>query len=699
MSDTHTERDSPSPAEEDEQVALDLSALPLTFVISTHMQPATLRSLEDALLSHGAPLTYDAKEARLFLCSLHTKRRAGVELRSVGVWTEELPEAEQLSHAPGKRAGDAGGSSVARRRRSQAVGITGSQRLKREERVLGALRLAVADDGVLVARHRWLTDSLTRRRLAPLLPYTLYQGRRTGMAEGDGGTSTVLASQPGKTQVAVEADAHEHKDPREQAEAILERARADTPPPIGTGTATRFISAPYGRRRFRDQAHGARFTAAPAAGRQRADSSSDETTAGSDATHDADADARDPPPGPVPDWVARKVKYACQRRSPAPCANEEFARLLQLVRRARALTGDEVGVRAYSTAVAAVRALPAAIRAAREVRRLPGCDAKMARLWREFRDTGTLAAAREVEGAGKEGDGGPGGELRILARFYEIWGVGERTARTFYYDKGWRDLDDLLEYGWDTLTRVQQIGLKFYDEFQLGIPRDEVEGIVATVKEHAARVRDGGGIEVLAVGGYRRGKELSGDVDVIVSHRELGKTANLVTDIVASLEDDCWITHTLRLDLTGTHRGQETLALRPHHATVIGSGFDTLDKAMVVWQDPHWPGKEVALAADPNAKNPNPHRRVDVIVSPWRTVGCAVLGWSGETTFQRDLRRYAKHVRGWKFDSSGVRDRRSGQVMALEGREGVAGSMVDAEKAVFEGMGLSYIEPSDRCTG
>jgi DNA polymerase IV len=76
-----------------------------------------------------------------------------------------------------------------------------------------------------------------------------------------------------------------------------------------------------------------------------------------------------------------------------------------------------------------------------------------------------------------------------------------------------------------------------------------------------------------------------------------------------------------------------------------------------------------------------------------------VLGWSGETTFQRDLRRYAKHVKGWKFDSSGIRDRRSGQVVILEGKTGVAGSMVDAEKAVFEGLGLTYIEPSDRCTG
>ena len=49
----------------------------------------------------------------------------------------------------------------------------------------------------------------------------------------------------------------------------------------------------------------------------------------------------------------------------------------------------------------------------------------------------------------------------VLRQFYEIWGVGDKTAREFYYDQGWRELDHIIERGWDTLTRVQQIGLKY----------------------------------------------------------------------------------------------------------------------------------------------------------------------------------------------------------------------------------------------
>ena len=191
------------------------------------------------------------------------------------------------------------------------------------------------------------------------------------------------------------------------------------------------------------------------------------------------------------------------------------------------------------------------------------------------------------------------------------------------------------------------------------------------------------------VGGYRRGKAESGDVDVILSHREEGVTRDLVVDVVRSLETEGWVTHTLTLQTTTSERGDQTLPFRGEgHG---GHGFDSLDKALCVWQDPGWDDEGGKVE-----KNPNVHRRVDIILSPWRTVGCAVLGWSGGTTFQRDLRRYAAKVKGWKFDSSGVRDRGTGIVVDLEGD---ADSWEEREKRVMEGIGIGYRPPEERCTG
>jgi DNA polymerase IV len=397
---------------------------------------------------------------------------------------------------------------------------------------------------------------------------------------------------------------------------------------------------------------------------------------------DGNSDAIPPPP----DWVRQKLRYSCQRVTLANPPNEDFIELLKNIKLARLLTGDEIGVRAYSTSIAAIAAYPTKFVSPREITRLPGCDVKIVNLWVELKNTGAIEAAEEVN---------KDETLQVLKRFYDIWGVGATTAREFYFDRGWTTMDDVVDYGWNTLSRAQQVGVKYYDEFQVGIPRDEVEFIMSKVREHAVKVRDEG-IEAIVVGGYRRGKTESGDVDIILSHRDLDKTAGLVEDVVASLEEEKWITHTLRMAETNTRRGQSTLPFRSVGVASHGAGFDTLDKALVVWRDINWPTK---AEGDSQDGNPNVHRRVDIIISPWRTVGCAVTGWTSGTTFQRDLRRYAKNVHGWKFDSSGIRNRHTGELIRLEGPDGVAGSMVDAEKAVFQGMGLVYREPHERCTG
>lgn len=292
-------------------------------------------------------------------------------------------------------------------------------------------------------------------------------------------------------------------------------------------------------------------------------------------------------------------------------------------------------------------------------------------------------------------------DLKVVKLFYDIWGVGADTARKFAFTHHFKDLDDLVEYHWHSLTRVQQIGVKFYDEFKVSIPKKEVEQISDVIVQHARRVCDipesdfdgPNDVVCVIVGGYRRGKAESGDVDVILSHRKESYTKNLVVDVVRSLEGEGWITHTLSLQTTTSDRDQQTL---PYKGKGHGHGFDSLDKALCVWQDPNFEEGVVE-----GGKNPNIHRRVDIILSPWRTVGCAVLGWSGGTTFQRDIRRFSSNQKGWKFDSSGVRDRGSGMVVDLERpRDGdEEDRWQDRERRVMEGLGIGYRDAPERCTG
>ena len=784
--------------------ASNLTTLPPIFVFSVRLTEDELHEMEEELQQRGAPLTYSLDEAKLFVGRIGTKRRAELELRTHGVWTEELSGDEndqsvQSGNAASQSGGKRGRSwgtrkdsqdSVKSMRLSQwqkvpdpesETEFESESETEAEEDVKNEIDLErgrdlglkqdsessgssytlgghqgssnghpcfvnlVSDDTLVVLNWTWLEDSFRDGCLKDPAKYTIYRARRvtkgasfdkpyeSAIMQADIPQTIKLAYPPVETNVGYEI-LH-----RAKLEAEKEGQNSESSPSLTPGP-----------RRFRKGGL-----------RHSNDSNSHYMPEKVKLLEQNTSDYEEGPNHDLPEtpaWVKEHRLYSCERSTPLDSPNAAFIEELKKIRLARILTEDEIGVRAYSTSIASIAAYPYKITQAREILALPGCEVKLANLWIEWvNHDGIIEAVKEVEGDSM---------MSSLRLFYNIWGVGATTAREFY-NRGWRDLEDIVEFGWDTLTRVQQIGVKFYDEFQEAIPRAEVKDIGRVVREAAVRVR-GEGIETCIVGGYRRGKEGSGDVDIIVSHRRLEATANLIADVVAELEKSGHITHTLLLANTQTNREQATLPFRQGGR---GHGFDSLDKALVVWQDPvplsafvdtdgysndqaenespnsssqqssvtvtapsslprqqprirqtphENPGNyevdddadgnkndEIDVVDDtPTRTKSRPHRRVDIIISPWRTVGCALLGWSGGNTFQRDIRRYARAAKGWKFDSSGIRDRATGMVVDLEGeggeREidgGVRGSMDDAERKVFDGLGLVYREPWERCTG
>ncbi|KAG6016977.1 hypothetical protein E4U43_002616 [Claviceps pusilla] len=386
----------------------------------------------------------------------------------------------------------------------------------------------------------------------------------------------------------------------------------------------------------------------------------------------------------IPDCL--RTPYSCQRPTPLDPPNREFVQELRRIRTFRLLQGDRIGVRAYSTSIATLSAYPYAIQNPSEIELLPGCGSKIVEIYRQWSKDGCSAESFLAASDTK---------LSVLHLFYDIWGVGDITAREFY-NRGWRNLNDIAKHGWQSLTRVQQIGLEYYDDFKKTISRQEVEHIAKLILDHARRIDPG--FEMVIVGGYRRGKKENGDVDVVLSHREKAKTLNMVDKLVLSLESAGLITYTLSLWTNNSGREQQPLAWRGE-VPGRGSGFDTLDKAMVVWQNKHDSVHSL-------------HRRVDIIVSPWKTVGCALIGWTGGNTFQRDLRRYCKQQKGLKFDSSGIRRRSDGRWIDFEGSRAArkhmlvdrddysaAPDMELAEKRVFDGLDLKWLPATERCTG
>ncbi|KAF2678205.1 Nucleotidyltransferase [Lentithecium fluviatile CBS 122367] len=685
-------------------LGLDLSSIPPISVLSAHFKDDEEDRVKATLRRHGAPFTGDVSKAKVFIGKVGTKRRAEFELRSRKLKVEAVVESKRpaspvkVGERPGKRmkvseslnkpiVNDVQGSTTEEESLNGSETEDEGPALKRdtpetspvepEDSTAGPpliFKDHSGEDVVWVVKVDWMNECLATGRLAPLGEQLIFKGkvleRPPPLISKHKSIKAIFSSptRPSSQQITA-------KRPQTQQE-ILERAKSDASATKPKSSYQHERSDGHGSRRFEGRSF------APSA--HKPNFASQTANLLQQTTSENDGEDTDIPP--PPEWIIKRIKYSCQRFTPGNGPNEDFITQLKKIRTARTLIDDEIGVRAYSTIIASIAAYAYKLSHPRELARLPGCDEKTAVLFVEWKNTGKIQAVEDYENDEA---------MKVLRTFYDIWGVGAKTARHFYYQNHWTELDDIIQYGWNDLDRVQQIGLKYYDEFLEGIPRAEVEQIADVVRQHAIRLRDDR-ITVTIVGGYRRGKAASGDVDMIVSHPDLDATAGLVKDIVVALEDAEWITHTLTMSLNNTNRGQCTLPFRTTKAS--GAGFDTLDKALVVWQDPHWPTLEADLAENPKAKNPNIHRRVDIIIAPWRTVGCAVTGWSGGTTFQRDLRRYAKYVKGWKFDSSGVRTRATGEIVQLEGPEGVDGTPEDAERRVFEGLGLEFVPPEYRCT-
>lgn len=644
------------------------SSQPPIFILPMHLSLEELDEIEGRLVHYGGKLTYDIAEASLVLGKVGRAKRAALELRTRGVWTEEL-----IPNSASRTIGGGVEPPHKRRRTDQYDGtkdvpveiIDFSTESEGEDgatnrdvpsnHLIPEQKVEAIKNSITVLKLEWLDTSITSGECVSQDPFVVYRGRK-------------IPSPPPTTKAENKQNLLQQK-----SNQIMQRAKQDaglptprTPPPDHIHT-----------RRSKEPPDGSSQRSRPTLYRQT--------------TSDHEREETNTPP--QPDWVRDHVAFACLRSTPLHPPNEDFISQLVKIRQIRELTLDEIGVRAYSTSIASIAAYPHPVQRPSEILALPGCNAKIAELFSQFQqhggcnhtdDDGNVAAADALE---------TDPMLRVLNSFYQIWGVGAKTAREFY-QRGWRDLDDIVEHGWNTLSRVQQIGVKYYEEFQEGVPRTESEGIANVIRDHARRVRAGDGtgtgIECVIVGGYRRGKELSGDVDIVLSHRDDAVTRNLVVDVVASLEAEHYITHTLSLHLTSSLREQQTL---PFHADDTKKGFDTLDKALVVWQDPHF--DETVGHGEHEEKNPNIHRRVDIIISPWRTVGCAILGWSGDTTFQRDLRRHAKKARSLKFDSSGIRDRNTGRQVDLE-HDGK--TWEERERLVMEGLGVGWRPPEERCT-
>ena len=282
--------------------------------------------------------------------------------------------------------------------------------------------------------------------------------------------------------------------------------------------------------------------------------------------------------------------------------------------------------RQYAKAIKTISALPADITCMADVPSGAGTGIgdKIRKKISEILETGALAAADKAR-ATKAPD--------ILDAFQKVYGIGPKKAADLVA-AGYTTISSLMGA---SLTKNQRIGLRYYEDLLLRIPRSEMEVHEATLLSHKPATLEG-----VIVGSYRRGKPDSGDIDMMICTKEATAEAPaLLAAYAATLKAAGYL--------------KEILALGPH-------------KCLAISQLPGCPA-----------------RRLDLLVTPPTSFATSVLYFTGSDGFNIAMRQVAKD-KGFTLNEHGL----------IRTATGVTVTGLRQEKDIFTALQLTWKEPNQR---
>jgi apurinic endonuclease APN1 len=133
--------------------------------------------------------------------------------------------------------------------------------------------------------------------------------------------------------------------------------------------------------------------------------------------------------------------------------------------------------------------------------------------------------------------------INAIKLFKNIWGVGDILAKKIVSKKIYniKELKDAIEKGDLVFTRQQMLGLKYYDDLNEKIPRNEVKVytdlLKALLKEY--------NVTIYNAGSYLAKKKFCGDIDLIISYNSDYNLVNLKKEIYEIMEKESIIKETL----------------------------------------------------------------------------------------------------------------------------------------------------------
>jgi DNA polymerase/3'-5' exonuclease PolX len=310
---------------------------------------------------------------------------------------------------------------------------------------------------------------------------------------------------------------------------------------------------------------------------------------------------------------------------------------LEIIKKGEVIKKDRWRTIAYNKAIKALKEYNGNITSVDQIRSIKGIGDKIATKIQEILDTGKLEKANKLRKDPK---------LELIDVFGKIMSVGDVTVLKIINDYNIKSLDELKEKAEELeLNDKIKLGLKYYDDLLLKIPRSEMNKHNKYIIDEAKKLLDSYDYRLEMVGSYRRRADKSGDIDIIIS--ENSNNRGVFKKLVDGLIESGYITD------------------------VIGYGnkkFNGICK---------FPGEKIA-------------RRIDILYTSPEKYPFAKLYFTGSGPFNQLMRLIVKK-KGYKLNEYSLQKL---------GKDGKSVAPVDHkfndEQDIFKYLGFEYIEPKNR---
>jgi DNA polymerase beta len=181
-------------------------------------------------------------------------------------------------------------------------------------------------------------------------------------------------------------------------------------------------------------------------------------------------------------------------------------------------------MRALSIAIDSIKNYNEDIKSGEKLKDIKGIGEKIGKRIDEILETGNLKELNNGNsnnnGNGNSNGNGNEDSISIINNLLDITGVGLVRAKK-WIEMGVKDIEDvkklILEKKIESTHHID-IGIKYYNDFKQRIERSEIDKMKNIIKKGIEKVNNKIIFEIC--GSYRRGLETSGDIDILISHKD-----------------------------------------------------------------------------------------------------------------------------------------------------------------------------------